>query len=436
MRTLSAGAARRDITPPAGTWLTGFIARLAPCAGAAEPIHARALVLASDGKAAAVVQVDLLGMTPWQVTEIREFAAARLGIPWERCTISCTHTHAGPAIMLVRGCGMAGYEYQRFMVSQVQQALEEAAAAARPASMALASAPYRLGVNRREEGPHGVTLGVAPEKPRPGTLSVARVKTDTQEIRLFTHACHPYVLGGDNLLASGDFPSFACNDLERTPREIAVFLNGCAGNIAPESAFKGLDAARKEGLRMADAVRSLESALVPTDGEWGLEGRRRVVPLPYRALPTEAQVDAILEKQEETVRESERSQPAVQARVRAATADWAAQMKRVLRLEVPLEPVHCEVQRLTLPGLILVGISGEPFYEIGERIRTGLSSSAAVWPLGYTNAYCGYLPTRAETHLGGYEVNDAWRFLGMWQIDDTAEDRVVNAALEIAPTTT
>ncbi len=253
-RTWLAGAAKREITPAAGTALTGFIARLQPCVGASDPLYVRAVVVADGDERAALVQADLVGLAAWQVTEIREFAAQRFGIPWERCMISCTHTHSGPGVVLVRGCGMADYAYQRFVVAQVQQAINDAASVLSPASSSLGAAPYRFGLNRRQEGSDGVVLGVAPEKPRPESLRLAYLKTDTQEIWLFTHACHPYVLGGDNLWLSGDFPSFACQKLERRVGAVALFLNGCAGNIAPECAFQGLEAAQREGGRMANAL--------------------------------------------------------------------------------------------------------------------------------------------------------------------------------------
>ncbi len=158
-----------------------------------------------------------------------------------------------------------------------------------------------------------------------------------------------------------------------------------------------------------------------------MEGRRRVLCLD-QPLPTEEEVDALLGEQERTVRAEEREQVEIQRRVRAALEDWAHLLKRTVRLEIPLDPVHCEVQAFRIPGLTLVGISGEPFYEIGERIRAAAPDGNEVWTLGYTNAYCGYIPTRVEFPLGGYEVNDSWKFVGLWRIDDSAEERIVAAA--------
>ena len=71
---LKAGAAKREITPPAGADLSGFIARLEPSRAVAEPLHVRALVVSNEERALAIVQADLLGFAPWQVAEVREYA--------------------------------------------------------------------------------------------------------------------------------------------------------------------------------------------------------------------------------------------------------------------------------------------------------------------------------------------------------------------------
>ena len=60
--TLKAGVAVRDITPPTGTELTGFIAREQPSTGVRDPLFVRALWLASGGERLLWLQADLLGL--------------------------------------------------------------------------------------------------------------------------------------------------------------------------------------------------------------------------------------------------------------------------------------------------------------------------------------------------------------------------------------
>src|SRR5215472_11789184 len=196
---LRAGGAKRVITPPVGTDLSGFIARLEPSRAVAEPIHVRALVIGNEECTAAIVQADLLGFGSWQVSEVREYARRRLGIPAHSVLLSATHTHSGPGLVPVRGCRMAPYQYQWQVVAQIQEALEEARTRLSPASLEFGCVPYSLGVNRRQETDDGVVLGIATGKAHPQALEVACLRAEKQRLILFSHACHPYIMGGDSL---------------------------------------------------------------------------------------------------------------------------------------------------------------------------------------------------------------------------------------------
>ena len=105
-------------------------------------------------------------------------------------------------------------------------------------------------------------------------------------------------------------------------------------------------------------------------------------------------------------------------------------MREIVRGRKVLPPLGCEIQALRIGNLVLLGISGEPFFEIGEQVRASFPR-LQVWPLGYTNGYCGYLPTRREIPGGGYEVQDSWKFLGIWRPDESAEQLVVASACEV-----
>jgi hypothetical protein len=394
--------------------LSGFVARLNPAVGVSEPLCARAVVIREEESAVAIVAADLLGLASWHITEVREFAAERLGIPPQNVLLSATHTHSGPGVVYVRGCRMAPYDFERCAL----------------ALLSTASVPFEMGLNRRQETPRGVVLGVALDKPHPTSLSVAEFRGGPQRIVLFSHACHPYVLGGENLLASGDFPSFACHELEGDGETVALFLNGCAGNIASVAAFQGLEAARSEGLRMAEAIRNAFAALTPQEDS-GLGGFHRTIHLPYASLPSIDEIERLAAREERVVRPEEKEQSEIQTRIACAIEEWRKLMRAIVRLERPLSPVHCEIQALRIGNMVLLGIAGEPFFEIGEQIRAA-ASGANLWALGYTNAYCGYLPTVREIPGGGYEVEDSWKYVGVWRLDASCEARAVSAGRAVA----
>lgn len=425
--TFSAGAAKQEITPPIGIGLSGFIARLEPSNTIGSPLYVRAVVLSDGTRLGAIVQADVVGFMRWHVEAVREFASATLAIPKEHVLLSATHTHSGPGVARIRGCEMAPYAYQWELVDRINTALLRAKENLSPATLNTASVPYTFGFNRREETANGVILGFAPEKARPENLTVASIRNRSQEILLYSHASHPYILGGESLAISGDFPAYASQELEADGERFGLFLNGCAGNVRPQGAFEGIDRAIQEGRRMASAVENACTHFSGSDSQLQLDALNKQVHLPFIPLPSEAGIAEITRLQERVVRPDERTNSAVEKKIDDAVTDWAGLMTDVVRLKAPLEPVFCEVQTLRIGPFALVGISGEPFFEIGESIRAA-SPFEVTMPLGYTNAYCGYIPTRKEYPGGGYEVNDSWKYVGQWKIDDSGEDRIIEAA--------
>jgi hypothetical protein len=121
---------------------------------------------------------------------------------------------------------------------------------------------------------------------------------------------------------------------------------------------------------------------------------------------------------------------AIWQKLRQAFDDWAGALSRIVKGIDSLEPVFSEVQVIRLGDLVIVALSGEPFFSTGDRISR-LSSAKNTWVLGYTNAYTGYLPTTRAFREGGYEVSDSFRYLGIWQLDPNSANRVVRAARRI-----
>lgn len=423
---LKAGAARVAITPPVGSALSGFVARTGRSAGVADDLHVRALILESSAVRLGVLQFDLLGLSSWHVEEIRHRAWKQCGIlPWN-LMLSATHTHSGPGVVAVRGCEAAELSYVWKVIDSALRALTAAEEDLKPAEGYISQVPYRLGVNRRLVDKNGkAALGVAPHLPAPQHLEVLTLQRSTgPAIYVFSHAAHPYILGAENVLISGDYPSFAASRIETSGiGATALFLNGCAGDIAPLGAFDGLDRARREGDRLAAAVLSAVKSGVRMDA-LPLHGDSLRVALDYAPLPAVTEIELLATERERTVRPEERSNPEVQLQIRAAYADWAYHLRRILAGIEPLDPVIAEVQALRIGDLTLIGISGEPFWQTGEKLKR-LAQTSHAWSLGYCNAYSGYLPPAEAIPQGGYEVDDAHRYLGIWRLDAGSEQRLV-----------
>jgi neutral ceramidase len=66
-------------------------------------------------------------------------------------------------------------------------------------------------------------------------------------------------------------------------------------------------------------------------------------------------------------------------------------------------------------------LPGDVFFEIGQRIAAELGAGPAC-VVGYSHGYIGYVPDRGAFALGGYEVAESHRYVGLWRVSPAAED--------------
>ena len=93
---LTAGFSKVCISPPIGAPLAGFAAREGVCEGIHDDLFARAVVLANDEEAVALVSVDVLALSSGFVDQVRKEIEQRTGVRRDAVMIAATHTHAGP----------------------------------------------------------------------------------------------------------------------------------------------------------------------------------------------------------------------------------------------------------------------------------------------------------------------------------------------------
>ena len=107
------GSASCDITPAAGSELSGYLYRVQPSLGVHDALLARALYLESAGERLLWVHADLIGLVPQFIADFRGWAAERLGLKPRQVVVSTTHTHAGPATVPLILCGELDEDYLR-----------------------------------------------------------------------------------------------------------------------------------------------------------------------------------------------------------------------------------------------------------------------------------------------------------------------------------
>ncbi|HKX19132.1 MAG TPA: hypothetical protein VJT33_14060 [bacterium] len=418
------GTAKTVITPPAGTGLAGFAAREGGARGVHDDLYARALVLEVGGTRLALIFYDLCELDAPFVARVRRRVEGAAGISHGSIMVAATHTHGAPATTPLLSAPppaewLDGVEHR-------------AAVAAAEACRTLSHGDAALG--RREERSIGRNRR-RPDGPVDPTVTVLRFnRTDVPPVSLVHYACHPTVLGPDNLLVSRDYPGFAVDAVERVTGGWCAFANGACGDVnAGHSAGRtaiGLptpgrtfERAEALGLRLAvEAIRASDDAR-PIDGRLGCRHRAVTVPLRTVTEPhARAQVAAQRRNAEWLAAEPGRADALAEARLELFYAKMALEWAR--RHPDPSEVA--EIQAAAIGDVALVALPGEFFVESGQRLRDRSPFPITV-VIGYANGCLGYVPPASAFEEGGYETR-----LSPWsRVAPQAEAVILNAAVEL-----
>ena len=103
-RTLTAGVARLDITPPLGFRMQGIMSRIEGADGVESALLATVLVLADEHTKLAIFDCDLIGFDLPLADEIRQAVGSSLGHPLQPCTAGM-HPHPQRPVYLPREPG-------------------------------------------------------------------------------------------------------------------------------------------------------------------------------------------------------------------------------------------------------------------------------------------------------------------------------------------
>ncbi|MDH3243148.1 MAG: neutral/alkaline non-lysosomal ceramidase N-terminal domain-containing protein, partial [Saprospiraceae bacterium] len=297
-----------------------------------------------------------------------------------------THTHSAPEV------GPPGlpeiflgdrYEhnfdtaYRDFVVEELLSGIDEALSQLRPAKLGVGWGYSQANINRRARDIYGNTrLGLNPDGPVDRRIGILKI-TDQQSEELIcliaNYAIHGTVLGGENLLISGDAPGIVSEYVQEKTGAPLLFINGAAGNLAPIYS---------------------------------------VYPTPESGHLTEFKLllgDKILKAQEDIV--SDRDEVELQFHKlifetpRKQGLDWPDDLVDYSARSGDRNLILLPINFLKIDDDIAIwGTSLELFCEISNEIRDR-SPFPYTFYYGYTNGWMGYMLTEEEVGFGGYELS-------------------------------
>lgn len=279
--SLRVGFGTASITPDWSIPLGGFGNRLGKFStGIHDPVKARAVLIDNGTRRFAWVVVDLVGVSRQVRNEVYDRVGAELRIDRECFTLSATHDHSGPgglAREIYWQIAMGPYDPKLY-----RYVLDQSAAALRAADRDFAPARLGIGVGKVTDRSRNRRIKDGPIDPQMGVIRVDRPDGTVRGL-LVNFACHPTILGGDNMQISADFPGALCDALEARlgPGGHAIFANADEGDQGPQApdAPTAFDRVKAQGEALAaDAWKIAER--VPTSDQAFLKGALREIKLP------------------------------------------------------------------------------------------------------------------------------------------------------------
>lgn len=396
-----AGAASVDITPGYPVRLSGYGSRTNEFERVHQPIHAKALALAWQKDAPAViVTVDNCGVpAELRADVLKRLAAGGKKIADARFALHSSHTHCAPMLRgvlpFIFGTDLTASEqehvdrYTEELTVKIVRIVTVALDTMKPARLDWGIGKVPFASNRRLKSPTGYQNAPNPAGPVDHALPVLRVKgADDKLLAVFTsYACHCTTLAINEI--HGDWAGCAREDFEvRFPGAVCLVALGCGGDQNPYPR-RELELAVKHGASLsAEVIRLINQPMTPVRGP--LRCATKNILLPFDKLPT------VEEWKAKTADKNKYT--AYHARQFLALAESGRKIPTALPYSVQVWHYGDDLLTINLPGEVVVDYSLR-FKREYDPART--------WVNAYSNDVPCYIPSQRVWEEGGYEAAGA-----------------------------
>jgi len=373
-----AGAARVDITPApdAALPMSGYSGRIDGFKGIRDRLHVRAIVVDDGTTQAAIVGIELVGMSHAHWERMTARISRDTGIPAENILLCSVHTHAAPAIGTYNERASPDVAARReAYVQKLEDSLvavvQQAKAAVQPARIGYGTGQARVNMNRRaRNGEGGWMLGHNPDGVSDKTVAVVRLDNLAGEpFAIFSnYGVHATVLGTQNYQISPDLPGATARFVEKHfgDKVVSPWTSGAAGDQDPI-------------YRVGTDFRNV-SALGQILGE-------------------------------EVVRVAEGIKTVARGRVQVAQTIVTCPGKRTVQMPArgkeyqfaDADPVPIRLSLLVVGDIAFAGVSAEVLTNIGLRLKRE-SPLTRTMMVTHCNGSSGYIPDDAAYDQVSYEI--------------------------------
>ena len=427
MNDLKICYAEENINPKLGIAIEGYyVPRFAK--GILSDLKAIALAVKSGDETVIILSLDICEIDLNALNKIKSAIAVKTGIKADNLFISATHTHTGPCL---KESGYFDYdaelvkEYLDFLAAQSAVAAKTAIQDLKPAKMGYATgkAPDRIAYIRRYKMKDGSTMTCPPindpniDYPL-GTLdqrvNVLRFDRENAEnIVIMNYGIHADTVNGE--MISSDWVGWAQSTLAKSLDGVkCVCIMGAQGdvgstNVHPtdsdmndteisfDNEMKSPGMARFVGRALAGTVLQVYDKVQYVDVD-----SIKIITEPCKVdINVPDKKDLPLAHKYAELHEQGRDDLIPFKAMELTTV--VAEAMRMCDLENSPEMTSMLMTGVRLGNVSLVGIPGEPFTEIGVKIKE-IGGYDLIMPCALTNGYEGYFPSKEAYDEGGYEA--------------------------------
>lgn len=414
---LLAGAAKIEITPPAGTPLAGAVKPRASI-GIEDPLFVKTLVIESGDSRIAYVMFDLIALLREDGDVGVRLAHERTGIPEDHIVWAASHTHTGPYTcpLLSGDIDCIDREWLAGIPEKMAVCVAEADAAKVPVKMSRSRA-YAMGIgeNRRFRFKDGRELNswllgkgeadiqclgsAAPIDPEVGILSFEDENEELVAV-LYQYTLHTNTNFGPRF--SADYPAVVAARIKEEFGEkvITLFAPGACADIDSISSSH-----TTVGTILADKIIGELKRREPYAGRVSVDAVKKEVLIDFRELNADHE-----------------------ARLR--DSQWENEAKNLFRQEVEIMQKEGTTHTMSVLQACYIGetafvsLPGELFVEWGMQIKAR-SPFPWTYPVELGGDYVGYLVTEQAWVAGGYESLVARSAKPTWQAAEMMVDEAV-----------
>jgi len=414
MSNLKIGFGRADITPINGLYMAGY-PTVRRGDGCLDDLSASCIAVSDGSTTAVVFTIDNIGITQLRGDELRRTVAERVGLPYEAVFYACTHIHTAPSIH--GGFFPVDHEYNsifyRSLADIAVQAIADLSEAELYGNKGEVNGISFIRRYKMKDGSTRTNPGIKnPEIDHPigepdEQLQLVRiVREGKDDLVLLNFQCHPDVIGGTKY--SSDWPGWVRRSFEgAVPGTKCLFFNGCQGDTNHINTDtddprmgKGYTHSRHMGLCVAGEAVKLYTYAEKIEGDKAAFIQHNIEVPSNRPKPE----DIPTAEKYIAAHEAGRREDIPYSGMEYTTAVYEAY--RMKKLENGPDYFTLYLNAVRLGGVVITGLPGEPFTEIGRSIK-------AQSPCDYTivcccaNGYEAYYPTKEAYDEGGYEARSS-----------------------------